>query len=135
MSNPAAASGTLVAAVGTALFLVLFYSMVHVVKPGQLGLVFRSLGGGYLSALRPGFWIVGLGRQERIVVVATGANGLLALPGRASAELDPELPPRPVKIAEREILARSQGHIAAGSKVRVIEDDTQGTVVVAAEAS
>jgi membrane-bound ClpP family serine protease len=104
---------------------------IQIVQPGQVGFVFRS--GNFVMTIRPGFaWVTpALTVLVRKVVVGSGPNAALGTVGVALADLTPDGPTGPVDLGDRQISARSTTPISSGTRVRVIQDDRPGTVLVA----
>jgi hypothetical protein len=114
-----------------ALLVIMVVLMSHVIRPGQLGLVF--LLGTYMTAVEPGFCITSPIAKLRRVTPGSGPNRSLGMIATAEAELGPDLPAGPARIGDRVVAARGSTRIPSGSRVRVIEDIDPSSVLVAIE--
>jgi hypothetical protein len=113
--------------------LALLAAMLKVIGPEEVGLVF--IFGQYVTTLRPGLNFVRPFASVRRVTPGSGQNGVLGLKGQALADLDPDEPPGPIKVGDRQLVARPQQSIRAGGTLRVIHDLDLGTVMVAPDPS
>jgi membrane-bound ClpP family serine protease len=111
--------------------LVLLTRMITVIQPGQVGLVFVL--GAYKTGILPGFNLVAPMASVVKVTPGSGPNRALGMLGVAETALAPDRPPGSVRIGEMQLTARSATPIRAGTTVRVIQDSTVGTVLVAEE--
>lgn len=106
---------------------------IQFVQPGQVGLVFVF--GRFQKAILPGFAYVNpsFATVVRKIVVGSGPNKALGTVGVARAALTPDGPLGSVDLGDRTVSARSDAPIAAGTRVRVIQDSELGTILVAVD--
>jgi hypothetical protein len=113
--------------------LALLAATLKVIAPEEVGLVF--IFGQYVTTLRPGLNFVRPFAGVRRVTPGSGRNGVLGLKGQALADLDPDGLPGPIKVGDRQLVARPQQSIRAGGTLRVIHDLDLGSVMVAPDPS
>jgi membrane-bound ClpP family serine protease len=111
--------------------LVMMARMFYTIQAGQIGLVFIL--GAYRGVATTGLNVVSPLAHVVKVTPGSGANNALALLGVAESELGPDLPPGRVRIGDRIVAARSAAPVSVGVKVRVIQDNSPGIVLVTRE--